>query len=97
PEKTKLPYATFGKINSRPIGSKVSTGEAISVSIDIWSEAKGKKEIVDILAALETALEDEVTLNSAQLISQKIINREVWEESYGLITRQIDIEIYIKE
>lgn len=93
PENTNLPYVTFGKIASQPLNTKTSDGEMISVSIDIWSEKQGKKETVDIMSEIELALKTELVLDTATLISQRVINREAWEETYGLFTGTIEFEI----
>lgn len=93
PENTNLPYITFGKIASQPLNTKTSDGEMISVSIDIWSEKQGKKETVDIMSEIELTLKTELVLDTATLISQRVINREAWEETYGLFTGTIEFEI----
>lgn len=93
PENTSLPYVTFGKIASQPLNTKTSDGEMISVSIDIWSEKQGKKETVDIMSEIEQTLKTELVLDTATLISQRVINREAWEETYGLFTGTIEFEI----
>ena len=93
PENTNLPYVTFGKIASQPLNTKTSDGEMISVSIDIWSEKQGKKETVDIMSEIELTLKTELVLDTATLISQRVINREAWEETYGLFTGTIEFEI----
>lgn len=95
PEKTVLPYVTFGEIHSQPLTSKVENGETVMVSIDAWSETKGRKEVAKILYEIEKKLETELTVPGVELISQKITNRKSWEESYGLFTGQIDIEVKI--
>lgn len=95
PEKTILPYVTFGEISSQPLTSKVENGETVIVTIDAWSETKGRKEIVEILYEIEKTLKTEIDVLGAELISQKITNRKSWEESYGLFTGQIDIEVKI--
>lgn len=93
PEKTPLPYITFGKVSSQPLNTKIEDGETVSVSIDTWSEGKGRKETIDIMNAVEETLKTELVLDSASLISQRVTNREVWEEQYGLFTGTIEIEI----
>ena len=93
PENTSLPYVTLGKIASQPLNTKTSDGEMISVSIDIWSEKQGKKETVDIMSEIEQTLKTELVLDTATLISQRVINREAWEETYGLFTGTIEFEI----
>lgn len=95
PEKTTLPYATFGRIASTPLDTKVENGEVVSLVVDIWSEGKGRREVVSIMEALEMGLESELILESGTLISQRITNREVWEEVYGLFAGSIEIQFKI--
>lgn len=95
PEITKLPYSTFGEIQSLPLDTKTTNGETVVITIDIWSESKGRKEVVEIISAIEESLKEEIELKTAMVISQKIIGRKVWEEAYGLFTGQIDIEVKI--
>ena len=96
PEKTVCPYVTFGHVISTPNKSKTDDGETITVTLDIWSESKGRKEAVTILSTIENILEADVELDTAFLISQKVTNREVWEESYGLYHATLEIEFQIE-
>jgi hypothetical protein len=96
PEKTICPYVTFGHIQSSSEDTKTDNGEKVTVTLDIWSESKGRKEAVTILALIEDILKNRVTLDSAFLISQKVTNREVWEESYGLYHATLEIEFLLE-
>lgn len=96
PEKTKTPYVTFGHVLSSSSETKTDDGEKISVTLEIWSENKGRKEAILIINAIEKILKAEVELDTAFLISQKVINREVWEEAYGLYHATVEIEFEIE-
>jgi hypothetical protein len=96
PEKTSVPYVTFGHVQSSSEGSKTDDGEKITVTLDIWSESKGRKEAVNILSIIENILKADVELDTAFLIDQKVTNREVWEESYGLYHATLEIEFLIE-
>lgn len=96
PEKTVVPYVTFGHIASTSDGSKTDNGEKITVTFDIWSESKGRKEAVTIINLIENILKADVELDTAFLISQKVINRDIWEESYGLYHGTVEIEFQIE-
>lgn len=96
PEKTPVPYVTFGHVQSSSEGSKTDDGEKITVTLDIWSESKGRKEAVSILNIIENILKADVVLDTAFLIDQKVTNREVWEESYGLYHATLEIEFLIE-
>jgi hypothetical protein len=96
PEKTKTPYITFGPIISDSDDTKTSDGEIATVTLDIWSESKGRKETVTIINVIETILEqNEIELDTATLLSQKVTHREVEEENYGLYHGVIDIQFRI--
>ncbi|PEN61616.1 DUF3168 domain-containing protein [Bacillus wiedmannii] len=96
PEKTKTPYVTFGHILSSSDGSKTDNGEKITVTLDIWSESKGRKEAVSIVNRIEKILEADVQLDTAFLITQKVTNREVWEEAPGLYHATVETEFQIE-
>lgn len=84
PEKTKTPYVTFGQITSLPSDTKTDDGEKVTVALEVWSESKGRKEAVMIMNEIESSLKEEIELDTAYLISQKVVSREVFEETYGL-------------
>ena len=92
PEKTKTPYVTFGQITSLPSDSKTDEGEKVTVALEIWSENKGRKEAVMIMNEVEDTLKEEFDLETAYIIHQKVVSREVWEEAYGLYHAIIEKE-----
>ena len=96
PESTVVPYVTFGHMLSSADGSKTDSGEKITITLDVWSEGKGRKQTVLIMQMIEEILEDNIQLDNSFLISQKITNREVWEESYGLYHGTVETEFQIE-
>jgi hypothetical protein len=96
PEKTKVPYVTFGRLSSSDEGSKTTDGETVELEVDIWSEGRGKKESVTILKRIEDLFKEELDLDSALLFSQKIINREVEEEAYGLYRGSLTVSFKLQ-
>ena len=96
PEKTKTPYATFGQILSKEETTKTDNGEALQFIIEIWSESKGRKEVVQILTEIEKALEKEITLDTASVIEQKVTNRDVVEEALGFYHATLEIKIILE-
>lgn len=93
PEDTPLPYITFGQILSSEDVTKTDEGEELVFSIESWSISKGRKELVKIITEIEKSLEEEIQLSSAQVIEQKVINREVIEYQYGLYHGSIQFKI----
>ncbi|KZZ86228.1 DUF3168 domain-containing protein [Bacillus sp. SJS] len=95
PENTATPYVTFGTINSLSTSDKIAHGETVTLTIDVWSMSKGRKETVTIISEIEEALMIDIELDTADVLAQKIISREVFEEQYGLYHGEIEIEVMI--
>lgn len=96
PEKTKTPYVTFGQTNSSSADNKTGEGEKIIATIDIWSENKGRKQVVDIMKQIEDIVKTEIVLDTADVIWQKTLSREVAEVAYGLYQGTLEIEVLIE-
>lgn len=96
PEKTPTPYITFGHIISNSDYTKTDNGERITFTLDIWSMAKGRKEAVTILTLVEQILEPNLVLDTALIIEQRVVTRDVIEESYGLYHASIMIDYQIE-
>ena len=43
PEETSFPYVVIGEVVSEPWNTKTTDGEAVTISLDIWSDQRGKK------------------------------------------------------
>ena len=96
PEKSKFPYITFGPTQSSSERTKTDNGERITFNLDIWSESKGRKQTVRIITLIEKILEADLELETAFLIEQKVLTREVEEQSYGLFHGFIEFAIEIE-
>jgi hypothetical protein len=93
PENTSVPYVVFGHIQSMSDNDKTYNNEKVTVTLDVWSEAKGRKETVAIIQAIEKLLSNGI--EHEDLIEQKIISRDVVEENYGLYHGTIEIAFQI--
>lgn len=96
PEQAQMPYVTFGHINSTSDYTKTDDGEDIKFTIDIWSTAKGRKEAVQILTLVEQVLEATLQLDTASIFYQRISQRDVLEESYGLFHAFVDVDFKLE-
>ena len=56
PDRAPTPYLTHGALTSRPLDAEGV--EEHVVTLDAWSRGHGRREVQEILAALETALAD---------------------------------------
>ncbi|MCY7520668.1 DUF3168 domain-containing protein [Paenibacillus larvae] len=93
PEKTKMPYVTFPRIYSEQLETKTSDGEVVTLTIDVFSEAKGKKESINILKQIEASLTPELEVEGAFLIDQAVVSREVEEIAESLYQATIEYKI----
>lgn len=95
PDKEKFPYIVLGRIYSTPVRTKTTEGEQIVITIDIWSGSKGKKETINIINLIEVALTDDLDVEGAFLLSQKVNSREVLEEVNDLYHGTVEFEILL--
>jgi Protein of unknown function (DUF3168) len=93
PEKTKMPYITFPRIYSEPFETKTSDGEIVTLTIDVFSESKGKKESINILKQIEASLTPELEVEGAFLIDQAVHSREVEEIAESLYQASLEYKI----
>jgi hypothetical protein len=95
PEKTEFPYVVLGRTYATPQKTKTSTGERIEVTLDIWSDSKGKKETIKIVNEIEASLAAELSVEGAFLLSQEITSVEVLEEVNSLYHGTVVFEILL--
>ena len=95
PEETDFPYVILGRIYSVPEKTKTTIGERVEITIDIWSTYKGKKETIDIIKLVESALKEELEVGGLFVIDQKVKSREVLEEINELYHGTLTYEILI--
>lgn len=91
PENTALPYITIGHTESIN-NSKVD--EVIYMTFDVWSEARGRQECVNILNDIQRALEDNVELSTAIVIQQRVKQVQVLPNQ-GYYQGTIEVEYMI--
>lgn len=95
PEDQKMPYITFGKIESNTERTKTINGETINFTLDIWSVSKGRKEAVDILTRTENILQNPIDIDTGTIFYQYVKSRNVIEEQYGLYHATVEVEYQI--
>ncbi|SFG10643.1 DUF3168 domain-containing protein [Sporolactobacillus nakayamae] len=80
PENEQFPYVVFGRCYGTPYRTKSTDGERIELTLDIWSGDNGKKETIDLVNLIGAALEEDLSLEHADIFSQEIKSLEVLEE-----------------
>lgn len=59
PQRTEYPYVTFGRSVVRDWSTGTDSGHEHIVTLHVWSRAAGRREVHDIINAIETALHDQ--------------------------------------
>jgi hypothetical protein len=59
PQGTALPYVTLGQTTLRDASTATEDGAEHSLTVHVWSDARGKKETHAILDAIRAALHDQ--------------------------------------
>jgi len=96
PEDFDPPYICLGQIVSNSDDTKTDVNEKVIFYIEIWSEEKGKKNTLELMIRIEELLEEFLTLETGNIIKQKIKSREVIEQDYKLFHGSLEIEFYIE-
>ena len=58
PSRTEFPYVTFGQSTARDWSTGTEPGREHTVTLHVWSRARGRKQTDEIMAAAEAALHD---------------------------------------
>lgn len=56
PQETALPYVTFGQTSSRDWSTGTEEGEEHIMTLHVWSEAAGRKEVNSILGEVKRVI-----------------------------------------
>ena len=58
PSRTEFPYITFGQSTARDWSTGTEPGREHSITLHVWSRARGRKQTDEVMAAAEMALHD---------------------------------------
>ncbi len=74
PQSTIFPYVTIGEIETRDWDTQTSTGHEHIVTLHAWSKYKGRKQVQNIIAAIDAVLDDKnLTLQDHTLVNLHVI------------------------
>lgn len=74
PQRTPFPYVTIGEIETRDWDTQTSTGHEHIVTVHVWSKHKGRKQVQEIIANIDDALDDkDLILQDHNLVNLHII------------------------
>ena len=58
PQDTPFPYVTLTEIETRPWHTQTSIGSEHIITLNVWSDHHGRKQVHSIIAALDDALDN---------------------------------------
>ena len=72
PQNAQFPYVTFSQSLARDWSTGTETGFEHTVTLHIWSRARGKKQAFEVLAAMRALLHDQnLTLEDHHLVNMR--------------------------
>lgn len=84
PRGTPFPYITFGQTTERDWSTGGGEGGEHVVTLHVWSQARGRRQIQTIAAAVRALMHDaELSLNDHRLINLRHEFTEVRRETDG--------------
>ena len=70
PEGTPYPYVVIGEETSQNVGTKDKDANEHTLTIHVWSQYRGRKEIKEIMSEIYTSLHNsDITLSGASLVN----------------------------
>ena len=70
PQSADFPYLTFGQSTARDWSTASEDGSEHTITLNVWSQAKGRNEVHEIMAAARSALHGQpLTLEGHRLIN----------------------------
>lgn len=80
-----LPYIDLGEVETRDASTKSYVGDEVYMTIHVWSDYRGKKEISDIFKQIKTSLNrQELVVSENQLVDITFENSRVFRDADGV-------------
>ncbi|VAV95982.1 hypothetical protein MNBD_ALPHA08-497 [hydrothermal vent metagenome] len=74
PQRTSFPYVTIGDIETRDWDTQTSIGHEHIITLHIWSDHHGRKQVQTIIGEIDDALDDSgLSLQNHMLINLHVI------------------------
>jgi hypothetical protein len=90
PQGADFPYLTFAQTLARDWSTGSDDGNEHILTLNVWSQAKGRKEVHEIMGALRTALHDQpLTLSGHRLVNLRHEHSEARRDPDGETYRGI--------
>lgn len=74
PQCSSFPYITIGDTDTRDWDTQTSTGHEHIMTLHVWSDHRGRKQVQTIIAEIDDALDDQpLSLQNHQLVNLHIV------------------------
>lgn len=74
PQRARFPYVTIGDIETRDWDTQTSSGHEHIITLHVWSNHRGRKQVQTIIGEIDDALDDQaLPLQDHQLINLHVI------------------------
>ena len=84
PQSSDFPYLTFGQSTARDWSTASDDGHEHTITLHVWSQAKGRAQVHEIMSAVRTALHGQpLNLDGHRLINLRHEFSEARRESDG--------------
>jgi hypothetical protein len=84
PQASAFPYIAFGPMTARDWSTASDTGTEHAITLNVWSQAKGRAQVHEIMAAAREALHGQaLTLDGHRLINLRHETSEARRSSDG--------------
>jgi len=98
PQDTAYPYVVIGLETTRDVGTKTLDGKVYNLSLDVWSQYRGQKEIKEIMERLHNLFNNAtISVSGASSVMSYVLSTSTFVEVDG-ITRHgivnIDFTVY---
>ena len=88
PQAADFPYLTFGQSLDRDWSTGTEPGNEHTLTLHVWSQARGKKETHEIIDALRTALHDQpLSLTGHRLVNLRVTELSAARDKDSQLTR----------
>jgi Protein of unknown function (DUF3168) len=84
PQASAFPYITFGPSTARDWSTGTDTGTEHAITLNVWSQAKGRAQVHEIMAAARAVLHGQsLTLDGHRLINLRHESSEARRSTDG--------------
>ena len=84
PQRTEFPYVTFGRSSLRDWSTGTEGGNEHVVTLHVWSRTAGRKQVHEIMGAIEGLLHDQaLALSGWRLVNMRHENSDARRDPDG--------------